>query len=96
MREAYNIESELEMPHNAFSTDDLDRLYPRVEVPEELDIDDPDDPEEDPMYKSGMNTVADLMYNLSVQGRHRRFSDIGGNPNKPGWHVIVRILVAHV
>ena len=58
MGEAYNVESELVMPHNAFSNDDLGRLYPRVEVPEELYVDDPDDPEEDPMYKSGMNTIA--------------------------------------
>ena len=72
------------MPHNVFSNDDLDRLYPRVEVAEELDIDDPDDPEEDPMYKSGMNTVADLMHHLSIQGRRRRLSDIGGDPSKPG------------
>ena len=76
--------NELIMPHNIFSSDVLDKRYPLVEVPDEVDVGDPDDPDEDPMYKSGINTVAGRMYNLSVQFWRRKLSEIGGDPNKPG------------
>ena len=63
----------------------MNKLYPAAEVPEEVDVEDPEDPEKDPMYRADMNTVADLMYNLALQGRKRKLSDIeGGSPGKPG------------
>ena len=43
------------------------------------------DDDQDCMYKSGMNTVDDLMYHLSVQGRRRKLAQDGVQPlGKPG------------
>ena len=57
-------QDELIMPHKVYDSETLDRLYPAVEVPDELDAEDPEDAENDPMYKVGMNIVADLVYHL--------------------------------
>ena len=69
------------MPHNVFSEKAMDELYPPIEVPEAVDAEDPLDDEQDCMYKAGMNTVDDLMYHLSVQGRRRRLAQDGGHPS---------------
>ena len=66
------------MPHNVFGEEALDDIYPPIEVPEAVDAEDPLDDEQDCMYKAGMNTVDDLMYHLSVQGRRRRLAQDEG------------------
>ena len=62
------------MPHNVFSEEALDDIYPPIEVPEAVDAEDPLDDDQDCMYKAGMNTVNDLMYHLSAQGRRRKLA----------------------
>ena len=86
--ETYAVQSQPDdpiMPHNVYDADTIDRLYPSIEVPDELDADDPEDPENDPMYKAGMCTVDDLMYHLSVQGRKRKLAEIERGGSEQAW-----------
>ena len=76
------------MPHIVYSPEDLNELYPAIEVPDEIDGDDPADPENDPMYRAGMNTVADLMYHLAQQGRRRKLPEIERGESGQAWLAI--------
>ena len=60
------------MPHNMYRGEELNMLYPAIEIPDAVDAEDPMDILEDPMYVAGMKIVGDLMYHMSIKGRRRR------------------------
>ena len=60
------------MPHNMYNLEQLNNLYPSVDVPEDEVGADFIDPDEDHLFKEGMKTVAELMKALGEQGRRRK------------------------
>ena len=60
------------MPHNMYDLEQLNNLYPSVDVPEDEVGADFINPDEDHLFKEGMKTVAELMKALGEQGRRRK------------------------
>ena len=60
------------LPHNVYSLEQLDSLYPSVDFPEDEIGEDIIDPEDDHMLKEDKKTVVEFLKALGEQGRRRK------------------------
>ena len=73
------------MPHTVYTLEEMNELYPSVEVPEDPVGEDFVDPEEDHLLQEGKKTVVEFLRALEEQGRRRRLEVVRGGPQpKPG------------
>ena len=77
------------MPHNELGRAELDVAYPRLEAPDELDLNDLMRLEDDGLYKAGMEVVNGILAEMAEHGRVRRVNPVakteasGGRPPQP-------------
>ena len=60
------------MPHNDFNSEELERWYPSLQAPEELDLEDLSRLENDGLYNAGMEVVQEILREMAAAGRTRR------------------------
>ncbi len=60
------------MPHLTYSDVELDRLYPRLEAPEDEQLDDLQEDADDHVYQHGLGVAAAIRTETEMQGRKRR------------------------
>ena len=73
------------MPHTVYTLEEMNELYPSVEVPEDDIGEDLVDPEDDYLLKEGKKTIVDFLRALEEQGRRRKLEVGNGGPQpKPG------------
>ena len=60
------------MPHLMMDISELDVAYPRLEPPEDLQLDDLERLECDSLYQKGMTVVQGILNEMTTQGRLRK------------------------
>ena len=65
-------EHKLIMPHNTYTSERLDELYPAVEVPEAVDAGDPLADVHDHFLEAGLREADEIMKAAELRGRRRR------------------------
>ena len=60
------------MPHLEYSAEDLERHYPSLEPPDDLELDDLSRLEDDLLYNAGMPVVQQILDEMAVSGRTRK------------------------
>ncbi len=63
---------EATMPHLIYSEDELNKLYPTLDVPEEENLDDVNNDEQDMVFRHGLRVAAQIQRETELQGRRRR------------------------
>ncbi len=72
--DAMNVETVMDplMPHKTYSKSDLDRLFPSIEVPEAVDVDDPFSGVKDEVLQEGERIAEAMVQDCIEHGRKRR------------------------
>ena len=60
------------MPHLEYSAEELERHYPSLEPPDDLELDDLSRLEDDLLYNAGMPVVQQILDEMAVNGRTRK------------------------
>ena len=64
------------MPHLQYSEEELDALFPPLEVPAAVDAEDPQALEVETLLDEGLRVAADIVKSVEVQGRRRRLAGL--------------------
>ena len=64
------------MPHLQFVGEELDALFPPLEVPAAVDADDPQALEVEPLLQEGIRVAADIVKTVEEQGRRRKLAGL--------------------
>ncbi len=62
------------MPHLSYSEHELDQKYPKIQAPDDLQMDDPADDAQDAVYQKGLKIAQEIQERASKEGR-RRYPD---------------------
>ena len=65
------------MPHIELDHDSLDKAYPSLQAPDELELDDLVPLERDGLYNAGMAVVQEILNEMAISGRTRHASETG-------------------
>ncbi len=71
-QEEQSHDHEPRMPHTELNANDLDREYPSLQAPNELEMDDLSKLEDEHLYNAGMRVVQDILNEMEVAGRTRK------------------------
>ena len=64
------------MPHLRHSGEELDALFPPLEVPEAVDAEDPQALEVETLLEEGLRVAADIVKTVEEQGRRRKLAGL--------------------
>ena len=76
-------ETDMILPHLAFSPEELDQRYPPLVAPEAVDTEDLTRDDEDEIIIEGNKIVKDLVSACALQGRRRHLADQPCSSGRP-------------
>ena len=59
------------MPHLSYSEHELDQKHPKIQAPDDLQMDDPTDDARDAVYQKGLEIAQEIQKRAAKEGRRR-------------------------